>query len=176
MKIASFAGCAVLGAAAFASSAMAQDAGTLDLGGGWQRSSLDAGGASADLDSVFVRGGYHLTPNFSGEIEGHFGIGDDSVGGATVELDNAFGVFARGGIPVADTLALFGRIGYVNAEISASAGPFSASDSDSGWAAGVGGEFFLDGANGFRADYTRYEFDDLDADAFSINYVRRFGR
>ncbi|MGD2133616.1 MAG: porin family protein [Maricaulaceae bacterium] len=175
MKIAYVVSCAALGAAALSVPALAQDAGTLDISGGWQRSSFDVGGASADVDSVFARGTYHLTPHFAGEAEAHFGIGDDDVGGATVELDNAFGIFARGGIGIADSVAVFGRVGYVNAEVSASAGPFAASDTDSGWAAGVGGELFLAGPNGVRADYTRYEFDDGDADAFSISYVRRFG-
>ncbi len=42
---------------------------------------------------------------------------------------------------------------------------------------GVGGEYFFDGKNGVRVDYTRFDFQKsgaADADTWSVGYVRRF--
>ncbi len=164
-----------LGAAALAAPAAAQDLPRFDLSGGWSRLSAD----EVDLDAIVARGTFHLNDHIGAEVEGQFGVSEDSVGPIDVELDSGYGIFGRGDIQVLDTLGLFGRIGYVDVEIDASLPGFSLSESGDGWAAGVGGElFFLGpaGANGVRADYTRYEFDDGDADGFSISFVHRFGR
>ena len=45
---------------------------------------------------------------------------------------------------------------------------------DEGFAYGVGGKFFLDGKNGARIDFTKYDLDVGDVDVWSIGYVRRF--
>ncbi len=44
------------------------------------------------------------------------------------------------------------------------------------WNYGVGANYYLDGVNGIRADWTRRDFRDDrgEADAYSVSYIRRF--
>ena len=44
------------------------------------------------------------------------------------------------------------------------------------WNYGVGANYYLDGVNGVRADWTRRDFRDDrgEADAYSVSYIRRF--
>lgn len=132
---------------------------------GYSRFSAD----SADIDAVTVRAGADITRHFGVEAEASFGVGDDQ----GVDLDNAYGIFARGRLPLATDFAAFARIGWAAAEVSGN----GQSADDDGVAGGVGVEWTgLKGWNvshGVRVEYTRYEFDDGDADVFGVSYVVR---
>jgi hypothetical protein len=161
----------VLAAGAASMSAQAQMIGGVDLSGGYTRFDLD----NVELDALSVRGTVHATDYIGGELDVSFGLGDDTFGGSKVELDTNWGLFARGDIPLSDTAGVFGRVGYVDQQTSTTVGVVTTDDSQDGWAAGVGGEFFFMSNNGLRLDYTHYEFDDDSEEAFSISYVRRLG-
>jgi hypothetical protein len=81
---------------------------------------------------------------------------------------------------VSPNAELFGRIGFgvteIEFEVSGPGFSDSASESEGTIGLGVGGQYFFDGLNGVRAEYTRYDFQDDggDIDAVSISYVRKF--
>lgn len=129
----------------------------------------------ADLGAIQARLGAKFHPNFGVEGEAAFGIDDEDVGIGSVELKHQLGIYGVGFLPVNENFDLLARVGYSTAEVKASAPGISVSGDDSGWAFGVGGQYFFDGVNGVRVDYTRHEYDDgVDADVWGIAYSRRF--
>jgi hypothetical protein len=159
----------LLAIAAVAPVAVAQ--GNVELSGAYSHVDGDAG----DLGAITARGTYFFNRYLGAEAEASFGIDDTNVGPATVELDNSFGAFGVLRAPVADRFELFGRLGYATTSFSASApGLGSASADVDGLAYGVGGKFFITDSFGIRADASRYEGDDAEADVFSIGGVFRF--
>ena len=119
-------------------------------------------------------------------VEGElaFGVKDDtyrppvSIGGSPidVELNHSAAIYGVGFLPINPQADLFARVGYGTTEIEASAAGISNKADGESWNFGVGGRYFLDGQNGFRADYTRQEFQDDggSADVWAVGYVRKF--
>lgn len=137
-------------------------------------------GYDTDLNAVTARIGAKLTPYIGIEGEGSFGIGDDDVDNVvlptTAELEHDLAAYVTGTIPVSQNLELFGRVGYGTTKIKVEANGFSASDSEESVNWGVGANYFLDGQNGVRADWTRRDFRDGagEADVWSLSFVRKF--
>ncbi|MCI4645116.1 MAG: porin family protein [Hyphomonadaceae bacterium] len=164
-------------AAGLALPAVAQDTGFYgDVG--YTYVMTDTDDADVDIGAITGHGGWEFSPNFAVEGEVSVGIQDDevSVGGTNVDVSMNYliGAFGRAQLPVGDQIVVFARAGLVNAEIEAEAGGFSESQSESGAGYGVGAEFMLDAVNGVRFDYTRYDIEDLEADALTLAYKRRF--
>ena len=141
-------------------------------------------GEELNIGAVTGRIGGRLTPNIAVEGEGSFGVRDheESASGLTASLSlnhQAIG-YVVGFLPVSPTAELFARIGYgvtdLELELTGPGFSDSASESEGTVAYGAGGQFFFDGLNGVRAEYTRYDFQDDggDIDSVSIAYVRRF--
>jgi hypothetical protein len=138
---------------------------------GWSR--MDTG--DANLDAVTGRlgwrGGWF---GVEGELSG--GIGSDTVRVGTtdvkVKLENQAAIYATGTVPMSPNFDLFARVGYGTTKVSG--GGLSGSEESVNY--GVGAQYFFDGANGVRGDYTRQDFrHDLgEADVWSLSYVRRF--
>jgi hypothetical protein len=139
---------------------------------------LDADGA--DLGAITGRMGAKFDRNFGVEGEVSVGVKDDDydVAGVPVKLEHEYDVaaYAVGFIPVNPNLELFGRVGYGNTELKASAAGISATDDGESVNYGAGANYFVDGRNGIRADWTRRDFtnDGGELDTYSLNYVRRF--
>ena len=160
-----------------ASTAVAQE-GRFHLGAGYTFLDFD----EVEFNAVTVRGGYDFNEFFGVEGELSTGLGDESVTIEGVEIDTsldlAFGLYAKAQYPLTEQFSVFGRLGYVYAELEAEAegvgGAVSAEGDDNGVGFGAGAEYRFNGANAFRFEYTRYEFDDADADGFTLSYVRRF--
>jgi len=133
-----------------------------------------------DLGAIQGRlgGRYGQHVGFEGELG--FGVDDDKtwVAGAPVniKLKSQIAAYGVGYLPVSPKLDLFARVGYGTSNIKASAAGASASDNADSWNYGAGAQYFLDGANGVRADYTRHDFtnDGGEADVWSLGYVRKF--
>ena len=161
-------------AAVLAAPAMAQER----VYGSVAYSQLEADGV--DLGAVTGRLGYKFNPNFAVEGEASFGVSDDDVtiGATTASVEHEYdaAVYAVGTLPISPNFELFARGGYGTTEIEASAAGFTASESGESWNYGVGANWFLDGRNGIRADWTRRDFtnDGGEADVWSLGYVRRF--
>lgn len=134
----------------------------------------------ANVGAIQGRLGYRFTPYLG--VEGELGGGvkgdDISVGGVPVEVDlnHSAALYGVAFLPVAPNADLYARLGYGTSEADAK-GPGGVSariDGDS-WNYGVGGQYFFDGLNGVRADYTRHDFKDSgEANVWSIGYVRKF--
>ena len=160
---------AALLATAAASPALAQETGVY----------ANAGYTHFDADDVTLGGvtgrlGYRFHPNFAVEGEATIGVKDDEVGPATVELDNAIGVFGVGILPISQTVDVFGRVGYGQIEASGSVPGLSASADDDGFAYGAGAQVMLTPKFGLRGEYTRLEGDDDGVDTISASAVVKF--
>lgn len=123
----------------------------------------------ANLGAIQGRIGAQINPYIGVEGEAAFGVKDDDISGTKVKLNNEFGVYGVAKYPVNENFDVFARVGYARADAKVG----GTSGNDDGVAYGVGAQYLFDGANGVRADYTRYDFLG-DADVWSVSYVRKF--
>jgi outer membrane immunogenic protein len=130
------------------------------INAGYTQFDGDGGG---DVGGLTGRVGVGFGRYFAVEGEATIGITDDD----GLELDNELGAFVVGKLPVASSFDIFGRVGVSRIETS------PGGDAD-GLAYGIGGEFHLTDKDGIRGDWTRHDYDEGEADAYSISYVRRF--
>lgn len=145
---------------------------------------VEDSGSSIDVDLGAITGhaGYNINDLFAVEAEVGFGVADEEFSGGGVSTDISLsyliGAFGKVQYPVQDNINLFARAGVVNAELeleaSGGGATFSDSASDTGFGIGVGADAYFGERSGLRVDYTRYDIEDLEADAFSIGYKYRF--
>lgn len=154
--------CALLAAPAMA---QAQVYGTVGY------SSINVDDEGVKLGVAQGRVGYDINPNFAVEGEAGFGVKDDSVAGANVEMKYQLGVFLVGKAPIGDKFEFLARAGYVSYEVEASAGAVTASDTGTDFAFGLGAQAFITENDGVRGEWTNYGGD---ANLWSISYVRKF--
>lgn len=166
-------------AAASAPSAMAQGF-YADAGYSFVGIDVEEQGVSVDLDLGVIAGhaGYKFNENFAIEGELGFGVSDeefsDGVNNASIGINYLLGVYGVGTLPVGENVELFGRVGVVQAEAEAELNGFSTSESETGFAAGVGADFTFGEGLYIRGEYTRYDIEELQADAFAIGIGYRF--
>jgi outer membrane immunogenic protein len=132
-----------------------------------------------DLTGLIVRGGYFFNKNFSLEGRLGFGIGDDTQNvfgfDATLELDNMYGIYGVGHLPVSQRVDLYGVIGYSNGEatVTVTGFPGSVSDDESDLSLGIGADFLVTDKVSLNIEYMSYitksEFD-LDALSLGVNF------
>lgn len=125
-----------------------------------------------DFDLSAITGRFGWDQGMLGiEGEASVGLDDDTIGAVTVELEHEFGVFGRLRGEVSENLELFARAGYVTTSIDVN----GVSIDESGFAFGAGANWFFDGLNGVRGEYTQYDVGNgTEADVWSIGFVRRF--
>lgn len=163
----------------FAVPAMAQTIQTPSYYGTLGYSQLDAD--DGDLGAVTGRLGAKLHPNFGVEGEASFGVKDDdfSVAGVDGAIEHEYdaAAYAVGFLPITANFELFGRVGYGTTELKAEAGGVSVTEDGESVNYGAGANYFFDGRNGVRGDWTRRDFTDDnggEVDVYSVNYIRRF--
>jgi hypothetical protein len=137
----------------------------------------------AEFGSVQGRIGWraHRFLGIEGEV-GH-GVTQDAFG--DVELGGEAAAYVLGVAPLTDRFELFARVGVGTQDLSGQVVCIAIfppppgcslpeADESRNW--GVGAQYFLDGSNGVRLDWTRKSFEDadLEADVWSLSYVRRF--
>lgn len=125
------------------------------------------------LGAVQIRGGLQITPVFGIEAEAATGFSGDQIMGVDIDLNSEYAAYVTGRWNFSDKGSLIGRVGYASAEFEASAGPFSASGSQSGAAYGLGLEGKISDTSSIRLDWTRFSFD-ADADAYGVALVHKF--
>lgn len=120
------------------------------------------------VGGVTGRLGYRVSPHFAVEGEGTVGVaeGDDA------ELNSALGAYAVGILPIGTSgFDVHGRVGYNQLDIDRDAAP-DIDDGGVSYGAGVG--WNVSQSVGIRADFTRTETDDADADAISLGGTVNF--
>ncbi|GAA0867835.1 hypothetical protein GCM10009116_02190 [Brevundimonas basaltis] len=140
---------------------------------------LDSGDNS--LGGVTGRVGARLSPYIGVEGEASFGVKDEdiTIGGVsgTVEHEYDAALYAVGTVPVSENFELFGRVGYGTTSIKADVAGVSTTEDGESLNYGAGVNWFFDGQNGVRADWTRRDFTDDaggEVDTYGLSYVRRF--
>ncbi|MEM7767737.1 MAG: porin family protein [Pseudomonadota bacterium] len=140
----------------------------------------DAGTSfDADIGAITGHAGFDINEFLAVEGEVGVGVDDEEVSAAGIDaelgLNYLVGAYGKAQYPVSETISLYARAGVVNAELEAEvSGAGSDSASDTGFGFGVGADAYLSDRGGIRVDYTRYDIEDLEADAFSVGYKFRF--
>lgn len=140
-------------------------------------SNLSTEDSDISLDALTGRVGARFNPYFGAEGELSVGLGEEELApGIDASLNYDAAVYGVAAFPVSQNFEVFGRVGYGTTELEASGGGVTVTEDGDSFNYGVGANYFFDGANGVRADYTRRDFqnDGGEADVWSINYVRRF--
>lgn len=165
-------------AAIFATPAMAQSVSAPEYYGTLGYSQLD--GSDGDLGAVTGRLGAKFTPYIGAEAEASFGVKDDdfTVGTERGSLKHEYdaAAYVVGTLPISPNFEIFGRAGYGTTEVKAELAGFEASEDGESFNYGAGANYFFDGQNGVRGDWTRRDFrdDGGEFDAYTVSYVRRF--
>jgi hypothetical protein len=133
---------------------------------------LDADNAGTpDLSAITGRVGARFGKYLGIEGEASGGLGNDR----GVHLNDQYAGYGVGYLPVLPNADLFARIGYGATDFHGYGVTPAYGGQDDSWNWGVGGQYFFDGANGVRADYTRSNYDHgPDANTFGVAYVRKF--
>src|SRR5690606_7652537 len=136
--------------------------------------------SDGNLGAVTGRLGAKCNPYFGVEGEGSIGVKDDdfTIAGAQgqIEPDYDLAADAVGTVAVTRNFGPVARGGYGTTQMKAElAGVERKADGES-WNYGVGANYYFDGQNGLRGDWTRRDFTDDggEVDVYSVNYVRRF--
>jgi outer membrane immunogenic protein len=129
-----------------------------------------------DGHAATVRVAGRLHRYFGVEAEGNLGLGSSDIQGVDLKMNHTVAAYAVAYWPLSENFDLTARLGYGSTEFEAEFGGTTVTESYSGVALGLGGQYFFDASNGVRMDVTRHEYDELDGgfDAVSFAYVRRF--
>jgi len=141
--------------------------------------------SGADLGAITLRAGANFGKYFGVEGEGSFGVNDQrgSLSGVPykLHLDDQYAGYGVVRYPVLPKANVFARLGYGHSDIkaTATAGGVTASQKAGADSVnyGAGAEYFFDGKNGLRAEYTRFDFQGGaggNADTWTVSYVYKF--
>lgn len=176
---------AMLTSTVMAAPAVAQEAGPY-AGGGYTFLSLSEEDLDADLGAINARLGIQFNEFFGVETEALLGVKDDEVAvGAgipglevSVGLNYAVGAFGRLQYPVSPGLTVYGRGGFVTAEVQSEAFAegitTTESNSEAGYGIGAGAELAINPRFGIFADYTRYDIHNAELGATSLGVRMSF--
>lgn len=179
---------ALAAAAAVAAPASAQDLSsfkpvTYNAGVGYTGFDLPG----KDLGGVTLRAGADFGKYFGAEAEATFGTQDISNHGTAantrLHLNQQYAGYGVVRYPVLPNANVFARGGYGHTDLTAGVTDLvvqveqTAKAGVDSWNYGAGAEYFFDGKNGLRAEYTRMDFQSnglRDIDSWSVSYVHKF--
>ena len=143
--------------------------------------------SGADLGAITLRAGANFGKYFGVEGEGSFGVNDQrgSLSGVPYKLhvDDQYAGYGVVRYPVLPKANIFARGGYGHTDLTAAVTPLLTGLETTGkvgldsWNYGAGAEYFFDGKNGLRAEYTRFDFQGGaggNADTWTVSYVYKF--
>jgi hypothetical protein len=127
-----------------------------------------------NLQGVTGRVGWKSNQFWGLEAEGTAGVGKDTIGGVQYKQNDAFAGYLTGTLPLQNNFELFARVGYGTTDVKTK--PPGGGGSDESWNYGAGGQWFWNGKDGIRGDYTRESFQNGggDANVWAASYVHRF--
>jgi hypothetical protein len=165
---------------AIAAPAAAQSFSSPAFNGSIGYTQLDAD--DGDLGAITGRVGAKFNRYFGVEGEASIGVKDEDIdfgGGAigTLEHDYDAAAYATATLPVSPNFELFGRVGYGTTSIKGDVAGVQIQEDGESVNYGGGANYFFDGRNGVRADWTRRDFTDDNGgkvDTYGLSYVRRF--
>lgn len=139
----------------------------------------ETGVESANPTALSLRLGKEISRNFAIEGRFGFGIGDDSVVvlgiPVTVEVEQFFGFYGRGILPLSEMFSIYGLFGFTNGEITASALGVSISESDSDISYGVGADLLFSKNAGINFEWAKLlEGTGYKVEAISIGFLYKF--
>jgi len=115
--------------------------------------------------------------------EGEFGMGvkgdSENIGGINNDfrLNHEEAAYVVGFFPVSPNLDLFARGGYGHTRVRDTSPGIVDHFSENSWNYGAGAQYFLNGRDGIRADWTRQDFvgqNGPNANVWTVGYSRRF--
>lgn len=117
----------------------------LDTSVGVNEGALNLVSDDASLMAVYGRAGMFFNPNLSGELRLGLGVNEKTVdlGGqdVDVEINNFYGAYLRGGLPVNETFYPYAVFGYTRGDADLTVAGDRYSGSTSGLSYGVGSDF-----------------------------------
>ena len=126
----------------------------VDIGYGW--AAYEEAGWRFVPHILKVSAGTKIADNLAIEGMGALGIIDSSVGGLTLSVDSAYGLYAKPFVDVNDKFELYGRFGVarISGTVSGSGGSIYGYDSSMSY--GGGGAFKISQNSSIFLDYTVY--------------------
>jgi outer membrane immunogenic protein len=134
----------------------------------------------SDTSAATARLGVRADKYFGVEAEAStgFATGQTHAYGDTahVRLNDGYAGYAVGYLPVLPNADLFAKVGYGATDSKITGVNYSFGETRSGVAYGAGGQYFFNGPNGVRLDYTRMDYGPTtgDSNVWSLGYVRKF--
>lgn len=130
-------------------------------------------GGDFDVDAVTVKLGAGLHRFMAVEARAGFGVGDDTqtVLGTpvTAEIDQFYGAYLKGIIPLHQTVSLYGLAGYTQVEATASSVLGSESEKSDGFSYGAGLAWHFNRNVSINAEWMSYlDKDDFELDGFGL--------
>ncbi len=140
------------------------------VGGSIIQTSLDVEESNFDEDDTGIKvfGGWTLF-KFLGLEAGYYDMGSPENNQIKADL-TAFGLSARGILPVGKPLELFAKVGYMAWDLESNQGD----NDDTDLTYGVGAAWVFGGHISIRAEYEILDVDGADVDLFSLGAAFRF--
>ena len=148
------------------------------VGASISRVNVDVSGLSnAKPSAISLKLGSQSHPNFAVEARLGAGLSDDSINGGDLKLNNYYGLYAKGILPVTNEFAAYALGGYTRGKVTLSTPTGSASDTDGDLSYGLGVDFSLSKNTALNLEWARlfkgsvssrdYKVDAL---SFGVNY------
>ena len=140
---------------------------------GYHMGSYEENGVpEADIGAIAFRAGGYLNQVIALEARLALGITDDTVRNninnpVDIDLDTALSVFVKADVPVTPFVNAYGLLGFTRAEIEASTGGLTTSESETGLSYGLGMEGEISRHTSLSIEYVLL----LDEDAFEYTAI-----
>lgn len=139
---------------------------------------FDDGTDSISPTNLYIRGGYQFNQYFNAGLESSVTISSDSLDYAPeVEFDvDTFTFYIRGGVPVSESVWLYGQIGRTNTELTAEYLGVEVSEDDNDTMFGFGAEIDVGSGNTYLSlNYSMYNNNDgVDVTGINLGVGARF--
>ncbi|GAB6070106.1 hypothetical protein JCM30760_12030 [Thiomicrorhabdus hydrogeniphila] len=138
--------------------------------------SINTNSKDIDVPTATLSIATKLNPNFGLRLQLGVGVGDDTNNGIKTKVDNHYGIYATGNLPLMnDRLELFAMAGVAETRLNAKSSSNSATDSDSSFSWGVGSKFYVTQAVSVDLGYTSlYQDTDIDIAGFNLGLGYKF--
>lgn len=150
---------------------------TMYVGASYDMMKFKAKSKSYNSGNVTLRAGQDLTENFGVEAVYGFNDNDSSKGSGAAKtsyyIKNYYGLYVTGRLPVAQSLSLTSKLGYVRAKGEAKFGSATTSDTGSSVSWGVGAAYTLVPSVDLTLDYTSIYSDDYKLEGSKVDVKAR---